>query len=214
MAAVGSAMISRPGCGPAPPKIPATRRRKKSAPAVHGSATAKLARSILSGMLGLAVRHDALLYNPARDIARIESGEKAARSLTLDGARDLRAKVAVSEKAIAWGLADFTDMMLATGLRVGETSAITWDALDLVAGTVELRGTVISLKGQGLILKLRPKRRGSERKLELQSWAVENAADTTAPPRQLGSQGHCVAGSRDHSSRRRASVHCADGWST
>ncbi|MGW5363057.1 site-specific integrase [Actinopolymorpha pittospori] len=141
--------------------------------AKHGNASARMVRSILSGMFGLAVRHDAMVTNPARDIARIESGEKAARSLTIAEARDLRVKIATSEKAVDWDLPDFTDMMLATGFRIGETSAITWDALDLDEGTVKLRGTVIRLKGQGLILKLRPKRRGSERTLELPSWAVD-----------------------------------------
>jgi integrase len=33
--------------------------------------------------------------------------------------------------------------MLATGLRIGEAAAVTWDALDLAAGTVEVRGTVV-----------------------------------------------------------------------
>jgi integrase len=73
----------------------------------------------------------------------------------------------------AWDLPDLADTRLATGFRIGETSAITWDALDLGEGTVKLHGTVIRLKGQGLILKLRPKRRGSERTLELPSWAVD-----------------------------------------
>ena len=53
---------------------------------------------------------------------------------------------------VARDLPDFVAFMLATGLRMGEASAITWDALDLDAGTVEVRGTVIRLKGQGLVL--------------------------------------------------------------
>ena len=39
-------------------------------------------------------------------------------------------------------------MMLATGLRIGETAAIVWDALDLNVGTVEVRGTVVRLRGR------------------------------------------------------------------
>jgi integrase len=50
-------------------------------------------------------------------------------------------------------LVDFVDMMMATGLRIGETSAITWPALDLDVGTVEVRGTVIRIRGKGLIIK-------------------------------------------------------------
>ncbi|GAA1325843.1 hypothetical protein GCM10009610_59320 [Pseudonocardia xinjiangensis] len=63
--------------------------------------------------------------------------------------------------------------MLATGLRIGEASAVTWDALDLDAGTVEVRGTVVRVKGVGLVLKWRTKSRSGFRTLELPRWAVE-----------------------------------------
>jgi integrase len=52
------------------------------------------------------------------------------------------------------------DMTLATGKRIGETCAITWDALDLDATTVEIRGTVIRINGHGLRIKPKPKSRG------------------------------------------------------
>jgi integrase len=55
--------------------------------------------------------------------------------------------------ARARDLPDFTDMMLATGLRIGETAAVTWEALDLDAATVEVRGTVIRVTGHGLTIK-------------------------------------------------------------
>ena len=37
----------------------------------RGSATAKIARTVISGVLGLAVRHGAISSNPVRDIGRI-----------------------------------------------------------------------------------------------------------------------------------------------
>jgi integrase len=64
-------------------------------------------------------------------------------------------------------------MLLATGLRVGEALAVTWDAVDLSAGTVEVRGTVIRVKGQGLMIKAAPKTKAGFRTLVLPSWAVE-----------------------------------------
>src|ERR687884_393958 len=64
-------------------------------------------------------------------------------------------------------------MMLATGKRMGENSANTWDALDLDARTVKIRVTVGRIKGQGLRIKLKPKSRAGYRKLRLPSWAVE-----------------------------------------
>jgi len=49
----------------------------------HGVAPAKAVRTVVSGVLGLAVRHDALTQNPVRDVNRIESTASAARALTL-----------------------------------------------------------------------------------------------------------------------------------
>jgi len=71
-----------------------------------------------------------------------------------------------------WDLVDFTDFMLATGMRIGEASAVTWDALNLDAGTVEVRGTVVRVKGTGLTIKWRTKSRSGHRTLELPTWTV------------------------------------------
>ncbi len=51
--------------------------------------------------------------------------------------------------------------------------AITREALDLDARTVEIRGTVVRIKGQGLRIKPKPKSRAGYRKLQLPSWVVE-----------------------------------------
>jgi integrase len=119
-----------------------------------GRAAAKTTRTVLSGMVGLAVRHEALERNPVRDVGRIESESSSAR-------------------ASGWDLVDFTDFMPATGLRIGEAAAVTWDALDLDAGTVEVRGIVVRVKGVGLSIKWRPKSKSGYRTLELPDWAVE-----------------------------------------
>jgi hypothetical protein len=49
--------------------------------ASHGPALAKMTKSVISGMCGLACRHDAMKSNPCRDVARIPSrpGERRAR---------------------------------------------------------------------------------------------------------------------------------------
>lgn len=139
----------------------------------HGASTAKAARTVLSGVLGLAARLGALGQNPVHDVGRIETPSREARSLTLDEARDLRARVAADRKARARDLPDFTDMMLATGLRIGETAAIVWPAVDFDAATVEVRGTVVRLTGEGLWIKPRPKSKRGWRTVELPSWAVQ-----------------------------------------
>ena len=53
----------------------------------HGPGMAKMTKSVLSGVCGLAARHDALERNPVRDTGRIEtSAKKAPKALTADQA--------------------------------------------------------------------------------------------------------------------------------
>jgi hypothetical protein len=87
----------------------------------HGAGSAKRAKTVLNGVLGLAARHDAIRANPVRDTARIKHGEKKnAVALTLTQVYELRVKLAADQKARDWDLLDFVDMMLATGKRIGE----------------------------------------------------------------------------------------------
>jgi integrase len=139
----------------------------------HGPGTAKLVRSVVSGIFGLAARHDALDRNPVRDVARLHNDSEPARALSLEQARDLRARLSHDQTAVEDDVPHFVDMMLATGLRIGETAAITWPALDLDAGTVEVRGTLVRVTGQGLFIKPKPKSKSGYRTLELPQWAVE-----------------------------------------
>ena len=141
----------------------------------HGAALGKLCRTVLSGMAGLATRHDALDHNPVRDAGRLSPGKpkRVPRALTVAETRELRAWLRNDDKAQERDLPDLVDMLLATGLRVGEALAVTWDAVDLSAGTVEVRGTVIRVKERGLIIKTAPKTRAGFRTLLLPSWAVE-----------------------------------------
>jgi integrase len=141
----------------------------------HGASLAKLCRTVLSGMAGLATRHDALEHNPVRDAGRISPGKpkRVPRALSVAETRELRAWLSNNDKARERDLPDLVDMLLATGLRVGEALAVTWDAVDLAAGTVEVRGTVIRVKGRGLVIKPAPKTRAGFRTLVLPSWAVE-----------------------------------------
>jgi integrase len=141
----------------------------------HGAAMAKLCRTVLSGMAGLATRLDALEHNPVRDAGRIvpSKPKRVPRALSVAEIRQLRALLTYDNKARERDLPDLVDMLLATGLRVGECLAVTWDAVDLSAGTVEVRGTVIRMKGRGLIITSAPKTRAGFRTLMLPSWAVE-----------------------------------------
>ncbi len=142
--------------------------------AKHGNAVAKTTKTVLSGICGLACRHDAMVTNPCRDVSRISTKpKKSPRSLELDEIREVRAWLAQDRKANDRDLPSLVDFMLATGLRLGEMCAVRWQDVDLDAGTVEVVGTVLRIKGQGLILKTSAKSKAGERILELPTWAVE-----------------------------------------
>lgn len=63
--------------------------------------------------------------------------------------------------------------MLATGLRIGEACAVCWEDIDLDGRTVSVRGTVLRIKGQGLMIKHATKTAAGDRVLELPTWCVE-----------------------------------------
>ena len=141
--------------------------------AAHGPALARMTKSVLSGICALACRHDALKANPCRDVARIPSKpRRTPRSLTVDEVKAVRTWLDEDPKALDRDLPDLVAFMAATGLRIGEACAVSWSDVDLDAGTVTVSGTVLRVKGQGLVIS-RPKSAAGERVLELPSWCVQ-----------------------------------------
>ncbi len=139
----------------------------------HGPAMAKMTKSVLSGVCGVAARHDALDRNPVRDTGSIETpAKKAPKALTAVEARSLLDRLAADEQARSKDVPDLVAFMLATGCRIGEAIAVTWDALDLDAGTVGIRSTVVRVTGQGLVCK-GTKTASGARVLVLPPWCVE-----------------------------------------
>ena len=120
-----------------------------------GAATAKGARTVLSQMLGLAARYDAIPQNPIRDTSPVTSVRKEIRALTEREVRALRAKLAADKKAVVAGLPDLADFMLGTGVRIGEALALRWADLDLGSpiATVTNTGTVVRVEGKGLTIQ-------------------------------------------------------------
>ncbi|WP_433870481.1 site-specific integrase [Saccharopolyspora sp. CA-218241] len=134
---------------------------------------AKTSRSVVSGVMGLAVRHGALAQNPTRDTARLERRRrKRPRALTLEERVQWLAQLEADEKARRWDLPDLSRFMLATGVRIGEALAVYWPELDLDDSAVEVDHTVVRVKGKGLIRKSTKSEHG-DRTLPLPSWAVE-----------------------------------------
>ncbi|MCW2494397.1 hypothetical protein [Jatrophihabitans sp.] len=96
--------------------------------AEHEASVAKSSRAVLSGMLGLATRHDALVSNPVRDtesIAGARTPKKGRpRRLTPDEEQTVTDGLRTLPMAMfdQRDLADLVDMALGTVARIGETS--------------------------------------------------------------------------------------------
>lgn len=107
----------------------------------HGAANAKTARSVLSGMIGQAMRQGAMHTNPVRDARPIRVEKRAPRALTVEEAKTLLGKLQADADAIRLDLPDLCEFMLGTGVRIGEACAVQLDQLDLDAGTIEVSRT-------------------------------------------------------------------------
>jgi integrase len=137
-----------------------------------GPGTAKTARTVLSGMLGLAVRHGALEHNPMRDVGRIAKVRRDVRALTPGETADLRVRLRSDPRSVALDLPDLVDFLLATGMRIGEACALRWAAVDLDHGTVEVRATVERTKAGGLTIQERTKTAAGRRVIAIPDSTV------------------------------------------
>lgn len=143
-----------------------------------GASAASTTRAVISGVMSLAARFDAIDANPTREADTIDRPDKkAARALTLEEVGLMRGKIRGDRKSVDRDLPDFVDMLLATGVRIGEVCAITWDCLDLAERTVEIRGVVIRVKGEGLTIKTYENSKTKHRTLLLPRWAVAMLLD-------------------------------------
>jgi integrase len=137
-----------------------------------GAPTARSCRSVISGVMGLAVRYGAVSANPVREVDRIEGdSSKEPRALTMEEVNLLRKQLSADEKAVRADLADLVTFMLGTGVRIGEALAVLWSQVDLEASRVEITHTIVRVKGEGLIRKV-AKSRAGERDLVLPKWAA------------------------------------------
>ena len=98
---------------------------------------------VMGAMLGMAVRHDALVVNPVQQTSRIHRERSETRSLTLEDLTTVRealrawtAKQRPGPKA-ASDMADIIGLMLATGARIGEILAVRWVDVALDATSAE-----------------------------------------------------------------------------
>ena len=118
--------------------------------AQKGYATAKLCRTVLSGICGWLVRQDALGSNPVRDCTPLEGDrDRTPRALTPVQLREWLAILDGDPEAQRRDLPELARFILATGVRLGEALGVRWSDIDLSRGVVSIERTVVRLKGKG-----------------------------------------------------------------
>ena len=140
-----------------------------------GTGTATHARVVLSGVLGLAVRHDALEANPVRELTPDRRGRRTKKekiNLTEDGLGRLRRHLRESALARRFDLIDLVDVLSGLGCRIGELLALDWTKIDEGAGTVAIEGTVIRVPGEGLIVQSHTKSAAGMRTITVPGWVM------------------------------------------
>ena len=142
---------------------------------------AKTARTVLTGMFKLAVRHDAVRANPVRDVRLPSKGKQPVQALTVDEVGALREGLRKWQDGTGYrgprrgtDVLDVVDVMLGTGLRISEVLALRWDDVDLGEHpTLTVSGTLVYLKAKGLRRQPHAKTASGFRVLTLPAFAVE-----------------------------------------
>lgn len=170
-------------------------------------ANAKTASTVLSGMLGLAARHDAIPVNPVKGVRLPKTVNKEPVALSPEKFIEFRS--VLEKKALAPSktnrssrqvLLDVEDFLIATGVRPNEALAVRWDDVFFEEDTVEVNRTVYRKKaadGGGLHPQEHTKGR-DDRKMRLPEfcmamlrrrkkaatspWVFESAAGTLMDP--------------------------------
>ncbi|GAA3310883.1 tyrosine-type recombinase/integrase [Arthrobacter ramosus] len=149
--------------------------------AIDHPATARHSKIVLTGIIGLAVRHDALHSNPIRDVAPIKLATKNVKALTVKDVQKLRTIIrdwqndpAQKGRPRTSDLLDVLDIFLATGARIGEVLAIRWQDIDLDAKppTITISGTVVMERGRSAYRQDHPKTKAGFRTMKLPPFAA------------------------------------------
>lgn len=124
--------------------------------AIPSDANARWARIILTGMLSLAARRDAIPMNPMRDTSKRVSDAREVRAMTVEELAQLRDSIADWSGANRMGpprgddLAELMEVLIGTGVRIGEALALRWSDIDLDSDvpTMLVAGTVVMVQGR------------------------------------------------------------------
>ena len=139
----------------------------------YGAATS--CRSVLSGMMGMAVRNGAIQHNPVSEVERLRRPSKSKPGSNSIPLGDLPVFLQTIENNPRLKENDEIDpirFMIFTGLRDGECFALCWDNVNLKSGEITVDRTVKRKKGEGLYLQDNPKSECSNRTIHIPQAAI------------------------------------------
>ena len=115
--------------------------------AENGPGEAKKARAVLSGMMGLAARSDAVRANPVRELAPIEGGGDCAPAIPLTELPVLLDRVRADERLQQTDMVDLLEFLAGTGARISEAIGLDWSDVEIIApGGIPTIGAVVTIR--------------------------------------------------------------------
>ncbi|GAB4086405.1 hypothetical protein GCM10028784_30350 [Myceligenerans cantabricum] len=146
--------------------------------------TTAATRGNLISVLDRAVVHDALRDNPARKTQAPSKKRPEPKAMTVFGIGRLRAAVRSWERSRegqpgprpTGHLPAVVDVMLGTGMRIGEVMALRWGEVNLSPDglpTIAVEATLTDVKGQGTVRQPKPKTDAGDRVIILPPFVAE-----------------------------------------
>lgn len=105
----------------------------------RGLGRAKNTRAVLSGMMGIAARSDAVKANPVRELARVEAKPKGAPQIPLEQLPILLDTVRADERLQQTDMVDLIEFLAGTGARISEALGLDWVDVDDACMVVTIR---------------------------------------------------------------------------
>ena len=144
-----------------------------------GPTAAKQARTVLSMVMDMAARYDAVAANVVDSTSVPKIRKAPVQALAPEDVHALRIHLRAWAAGQQSGprrnpaVMDMLDVLAGTGFRPGELLALRWEDVDFKAGTLTVSGTVKRTKERGLIRQEHPKSERSQRTVTAPKFAMD-----------------------------------------
>ncbi len=133
----------------------------------------------MASMFALAVRHDAIAANPVRETLAVAPTGGEAKAISVVDVKALRVDLRADQVARDADLIDLVDLLLVTGVRIGEALALRWQDIDFETRRVVVSGTMVRDGARGLV------RQGQTKGKRARSLSIPQATVTMLLERQV-----------------------------